>query len=183
MPVDSRIFNTRVTSKFLEKRFRSQFPAQAGAELIEDLYASGVIQPVVQVNADLPEYLQGAWDPSTYQHRVITNSVSTLLTDDPGFYKVQLTLTGEILSSGTQIARFGGRRPGVPVDFWVIEADFENSSDDSPIYLTWPTQYFWISPSGGYMSADVIGNNLSLSVGWQKVANPDGTIINPINFL
>lgn len=183
MPVNANGFNTRITSNFLEKRFRSQFPAQAGAELIQDLYASGVIQPVVSVNADLPEYLQGAWDPGQYQKRVISGNSIEILSSSPGFYKLLITITGKVQAAAIT-ARLGGRRPAIPVDFWFLEYNMEGSTAASPrpFFLTYPIQYYFLEP-GGSLRAQTTDDNINLQVGWQKIAEVDGTIINPINFL
>ena len=93
---DQRTYNARVTTEALEKKFRDTFPSQAGAELVDDLYASGVIVPVVdftdaaQGNV-LPQNLQTAWDKST-QNNVVNNGTATL-TSTPGWYQVDLICT------------------------------------------------------------------------------------------
>jgi hypothetical protein len=70
MPTNANTFNSRVTSEALEAKFRQVFPSQGGAELVQDLFASGVIQPVVDFSnvaegSVLPQNLQTAWDFST----------------------------------------------------------------------------------------------------------------------
>ena len=107
---DQRTYNARVTTEALEKQFRDTFPSQAGAELVDDLYASGVIVPVVdftdaaQGNV-LPQNLQTAWDKSTQSQ--IINNASPVLTSTPGFYKVDLICTSNDIAraSAVTIAR------------------------------------------------------------------------------
>ena len=91
---DNRLYNARVTTEALEKKFRDTFPSQAGAELVDDLYASGVIQPIVDFTAaaqgsELPEYLQTALDFATRTEFRVGNG-TTDLTSTPGFYVLYL---------------------------------------------------------------------------------------------
>ena len=80
------------------------FPAQGGAELVQDLFASGVIQPVVDFSSVaegsvLPENLQTAWDFST-THTVTVNTVNTII-NNPGFWLLHGTFYTENVT-GTQ---------------------------------------------------------------------------------
>lgn len=98
MPINSTTFNSRITSEALESKFRQVFPAQGGAELVQDLYASGVIQPVIDFSSiaegsGLPEYLQTAWDFSTGSN-VVTGTGWTNLITNTGFWEVDLIHTG-----------------------------------------------------------------------------------------
>ena len=95
MAVNANGFNSRLTSEALEQKFRNVFPAQAGAELIQDLYASGVIVPIVDftdsaLGSQLPSYLQQAWDFSTGNSRV-EGGTATIVTT-PGFWQVELNV-------------------------------------------------------------------------------------------
>ena len=96
MPTQSTTYNTRLTDEALEKRFRDTFRSQGGAELVDDLYASGVIVPVVDFTAaaegsSLRSDLQSAWDFGT-GHQVFAGAVQSLITT-PGFWKVQCSST------------------------------------------------------------------------------------------
>jgi len=96
MPTNANVFNSRVTSEALEKKFRDVFPAQGGAELVQDLYASGVITPVIDFSSVaegsfLPTNLQTAWDFST-AHYSISNATTTVI-NTTGFWKFGLTYT------------------------------------------------------------------------------------------
>ena len=93
MPTNANTFNSRVTSEALEKKFREVFPAQGGAELVQDLFASGVIQPVVDFSSVaegsvLPQNLQTAWDFAT-GHNTVAGSSATVI-NNTGFWRVDL---------------------------------------------------------------------------------------------
>jgi hypothetical protein len=97
MPTNANTFNSRVTSEALEAKFRNVFPAQGGAELVQDLYASGVIQPVIDFSAvaegsALRSDLQSAWDFGT-GHQAIAPSSTTAIVSNTGFWKVSISLT------------------------------------------------------------------------------------------
>ena len=79
MPTNANTFNSRVTSEALEAKYRQVFPSQGGAELPQDLFASGVIQPVVDFSSVaegsvLAPNLQTAWDFSTGNSTVATQN-------------------------------------------------------------------------------------------------------------
>jgi len=93
MPTQSSTYNSRVTDEALEKRFRDTFKSQGGAELVDDLYAQGVIVPVVDFTAaatgeQLAQNLQTAWDFST-GHNQLDKSSGTVISN-AGFWKVDL---------------------------------------------------------------------------------------------
>ena len=88
MPTQATTYNSRVTDEALEKRFRDTFRSQGGAELVDDLYAQGVIVPVVDFTAaatgqQLSQNLQTAWDFSTGFNQVI--NTSTTIINNAGF--------------------------------------------------------------------------------------------------
>lgn len=96
MPTQSTTYNSRVTDEALEKRFRDTFRSQGGAELVDDLYAQGVIVPIVDFTAaasgqSLSENLQTAWDFSV-THLQAENGSQTLASN-AGFYKCSVTVS------------------------------------------------------------------------------------------
>lgn len=95
MPTQSTTYNSRVTDEALEKRFRDTFRSQGGAELVDDLYAQGVIVPVVDFTSaatgtQLSQNLQTAWDFTTGSASV-SNGTSTFITNS-GFWQVDCTV-------------------------------------------------------------------------------------------
>lgn len=106
MPTNANTFNSRVTSEALEAKFREVFPSQGGAELVQDLFASGVIQPVVDFSAVaegdiLSPDLQQAWDFATTQYQV-TSAATTTLANTAGFWRVDLVGPGFVASTPAQ---------------------------------------------------------------------------------
>jgi len=104
MPIDARTFNGRITSEALEAKFRQAFPAQGGSEIVADLYASGVIQPVVDFTqvaegSILREDLQKAYDLATTDAQAI--NTTTNLINTPGFWRVRVTATVNAALSGS----------------------------------------------------------------------------------
>jgi len=94
MPTNQNAYNSRVTDEALEKRFRDTFRSQGGAELVDDLYASGVIVPVVDFTAAaagdvLAQNLQTAWDSSTDNTSWESNASGTLVSN-AGFWQVDV---------------------------------------------------------------------------------------------
>ena len=101
MPTNANTFNSRVTSEALEAKFRQVFPAQGGAELVQDLFASGVIQPVIDFSSVaegtfLAQNLQTAWDFATERYQA--QGATTNMTSTPGFYRV--AWSAEMLPGG-----------------------------------------------------------------------------------
>lgn len=109
MPTQQTTYNSRITDEALEKRFRDAFRSQGGAELVDDLYAQGVIVPVVDFTAaasgqQLAENLQTAWDFSTGAAQITTATPTNIITN-AGFWLVDLSYAGvRNLSSGRETA-------------------------------------------------------------------------------
>jgi len=96
MPTNQNNYNSRVTDEALEKKFRDTFRSQGGAELVDDLYASGVIIPVVDFTSAaegsaLRSDLQTAWDFATTHYVVNSGGGVVDVATTPGFWKVDLT--------------------------------------------------------------------------------------------
>jgi len=107
MPTNQNAYNTRLTDEALEKRFRDTFRSQGGAELVDDLYASGVIIPVVDFTAaaegsQLGQNLQTAWDFSTGNGSA-NNSSATLISNS-GFWLLELNVTAFSQSGSATMA-------------------------------------------------------------------------------
>jgi len=105
MPTQSTTYNSRVTDEALEKKFRDTFKSQGGAELVDDLYASGVIVPIVDFTAaaqgsELRSDLQNSYDFST-GNTAASGFTATIITT-PGFWKIH-TNTTIVLPVGTSL--------------------------------------------------------------------------------
>jgi hypothetical protein len=182
MSTNANVFNSRVTSEALEAKFRQVFPAQAGAELIQDLYASGVIQPVIDFSSVaegsfLPANLQTAWDFATEQTN-ITNA-TTLLVDTPGFWKVDLTWAG--FSTVTAVDN--------------VEIFLSNGLTQKPVWAYTNASTTTLGTTAAFETEFVVflreGDELYgrsttpaqvLNVWYRQIATVNGVLVNPLGF-
>ena len=181
MPTNANTFNSRVTSEALEAKFRQVFPAQGGAELVQDLFASGVIQPVVDFStvaegSVLPIPLQQAWDFST-GHNTIQNSSATII-NNAGFWKIDLTLGG-LTSSGGQNAKIELTDGLTTKPIWEYNlnggtSNYGNSVTDNTFIV--------FVRSGDSITATSSSNNTFLDVWYRQIADVNGTLVNPLGF-
>ena len=183
LAVNQNGFNSRVTSEALEERFRQVFPAQAGAELIQDLYASGVIVPVIDFTTVaegtfLPESLQQAWDFSTGSAQI--NNATTTLISNTGFWQVDLTCTLD------------------PSNVPPVNAARLEIFDGSTAKRIWSTSFFNASTNAGAAVASIkfvvflrSGDSVrgisasaqaTLDVWYRQIADVSGNLVNPLGF-
>ena len=102
MPTNTNAYNSRVTDEALEKRFRDTFRSQGGAELVDDLYAQGVIVPIVDFTAaatgqQLQENLQTAWDFTTGNSDCSNANVNIIT--NAGFWLINLSWMANVSNS------------------------------------------------------------------------------------
>lgn len=179
MPTNANTFNSRVTSEALEAKFRQVFPAQGGAELVQDLFASGVIQPVVDFStvaegSVLPQNLQEAWDFSTGQSSAYNGTVT--LISNTGFWKVDLTavsshnaaLTGEIYIDDGATTK----------TVWSLEAPNYGSG---VINSVTDGSFIVFLRSGDFLKA-VANNQTQINIWYRQIADVTGTLVNPLGF-
>ena len=181
MPTQSTTYNTRLTDEALEKRFRDTFRSQGGAELVDDLYASGVIVPVVDFTAAaegsaLRQDLQTAWDFST-SFTSTTNTTDTIITNT-GFWQIGLTATIDFantsLSRG-QIAITDGLSSKV---VWYIS---ENTGSPAEIDTNTAASLVVFVRSGD--SVTVTSNPFVTMNTWtRQIADVYGNFTNPSGF-
>jgi|TARA_B100001093_G_scaffold60891_1_gene51306 hypothetical protein len=185
MPTQATTYNSRVTDEALEKKFRDTFKSQGGAELIDDLYASGVIMPVVDFTAaaqgsELRSDLQTAWDFATTMS-TLTGVSNFSLISTPGFYQVDLicttndaarasptTIAELILYDGSTLKRIWrwttvGQAGTVPIA--LAEGKFV-------VYLR----------SGDTLQATVPATSETLNVWYRQIADVSGNLVNPLGF-
>lgn len=178
---DQRTYNARVTTEALEKKFRDTFPSQAGAELVDDLYASGVIVPTVDFTAaaqgsELRADLQMAWDASTISEKVANATKNIAST--PGYYKVFATVayTAGTASpsakiylndgvSNINVWRFDAVNPGVGID--TTATSWEG--------------IVWVN-TGFELKANSNQANLVMTVHARQIVTSSGDLINPLGF-
>lgn len=185
MPTNTNAYNSRVTDEALEKRFRDTFRSQGGAELVDDLYAQGVIVPVVDFTAAatgdvLPESLQQAWDSSTGSAQVI-NTTSTLITNS-GFWKVDLTFGDADFQSGGA----SGIRGRVFIDDGSTETNIwalsRGSGTGDPAVALAEGSFIVFLRSGDSLKGVSTAVNCVLDIWYRQVATVNGDLVNPSGF-
>lgn len=184
MSTNANVFNSRVTSEALEAKFRQVFPAQAGAELIQDLYASGVIQPVIDFStvaegSVLASGLQTAWDFSTGQAQV--NNTTTNLITNSGFWRVDLVFTGDTQSSSTvsntaRIEIFDG---STAKQVWALSKYVSSVNEGAA--LTDGDFVVYLRP-GDTLRAVSANTDCTLDVWYRQIADVYGNLVNPLGF-
>lgn len=184
MPTNQPTYNSRLTSEALEKRFRDTFTSQGGAELMDDLYAQGVIVPIVDFTAaaqgeTLPEYLQTAWDAST--SNATANNANTVVVNTTGFWLVNVSFsidslttssTGDIgqvnINTGITVKRIAGVK-GVNV-----------ATPDTNVALAYPLTVFL--DSGHSLEIRSFSTGVTVSASVRQIADINGNPTNPLGF-
>jgi len=181
MPINANTYNSRITSEALEAAFRERFPAQGGAELVDDLYASGVIQPVFDLSTAtaggaLPQNLQTSWDFSTGSASRQTAGTTTLITNT-GFWRVDLTVTGYAAAGAPQpaIIRINDGSSTKPV--WGI-----SSSSGNGVGLATDNSFIVFLRSGDSLELNCAAGNFAVDVWYRQVADVNGNLVNPLGF-
>ena len=182
MPTQSTTYNSRVTDESLEKRFRDTFRAQGGSELVDDLYAQGVIVPVVDFTAaatgqQLAQNLQTAWDFSTAHVKAI-NSTETLVSN-AGFWKVDLVASSEVAAT---VAREGE----VYIDSGITTKTIWQVSNASTSNNTWvgvdSNEFYVFLRSGDSLKVRSSAVEVVIEASARQVATLSGDLVNPFGF-
>lgn len=180
MATNANVFNSRVTSEALEAKFRQVFPAQAGAELIQDLYASGVIQPVIDFSSVaegsfLPENLQTAWDFATGYTQTV-NTTNTLI-NNTGFWKVDVTCS---LQAG------GLAKPArIFIDSGITTKTiwhFETKGGANNYVATTDEVFVVFLRAGDSLKATSSHVDTTIDVWYRQIADVNGNLVNPLGF-
>ena len=176
MPTNANTFNSRVTSEALEAKFRQVFPSQGGAELPQDLFASGVLQPVIDFTtvaegSVLAPNLQTAWDFST-THFQVNNTTQTLITNT-GFWQVDLTYTdnGAASTGRTSVVIDDGTSSRL---IWGIY------STDNREFIT-DGAFVVFLRSGDSLKATA-GATDYVNIWFRQIADVNGNLVNPLGF-
>ena len=187
MPINANTFNSRVTSEALEKKFRDVFPAQGGAELIQDLYAAGTIQPVIDFSSvaegsALSQNLQTAWDFAT-DFTSWNDTNSGTLVNTPGFWKVDIIAHAEASTSVNGNVTLLAITDGLSSNtIWALP--FNNSAGASAVTTVTAEQSFVVFLRSGdsltYNSPLAV--NSQTSAWYRQIADVNGTLVNPLGF-
>jgi len=183
MPTNQTVYNSRITDEALEKRFRDTFTSQGGSELVSDLYAQGVIVPIVDFTqavegSVLPTNLQRAWDFSTGTGRQSGSGTATVITN-AGFWNVNIFSTVDLSSAsvvGASITIFDG---STSKTVWAIEENvgtpnevFVNHSDNIVVFLR----------SGDEMRIGCT-SGAECGVSYRQIADVYGNLTDPLGFV
>ena len=182
MPTQSTTYNTRLTDEALEKRFRDTFRSQGGAELVDDLYASGVIVPVVDFTAAaegsfLRSDLQTAWDFAT-DHDLISNTTTTLVTTT-GFWQIDLTCIATMDTSARNARVFLSN--GLTTrTVWQLNTPSTNSANTG---ITADEKFVVFVKAGEQIQASSSSGGVTLNVWYRQIADVSGNFTNPTGFV
>lgn len=186
MPTNQNAYNSRVTSEALEKKFRDTFTSQGGAELVDDLYASGVVVPVVDFTAaaqgsELPEFLQTALDFATTVTNRTTNGTSTI-TSTPGFYSLYINYC--VALRGVQAVDYALQIfDGATIkQIWQVGQGNSTTNEDD-VYSTDRLVVYVRSGDSLNITAASSGVNGFISITSRQIADVSGNLINPLGFV
>ena len=180
MPTNTNAYNSRVTDEALEKRFRDTFRAQGGAELVDDLYAQGVIVPIVDFTAaatgqQLAQNLQTAWDFST-GYSLVTNTTSTLVSTS-GFWQVDLTISINYNGQFTDTIKITDGITSKTV--WAVT---ENIGGLNEYFTATDGKFVVFLRSGDSLTATSSTAFTELNVWYRQIADVSGNLVNPTGF-
>jgi len=180
MPTNANAYNSRVTDESLEKRFRDTFRSQGGAELVDDLYAQGVIVPVVDftqaaTGQTLGQNLQTAWDFATNFTRVAGATSSLIST--AGFWKVHGSFFGEN-ATGTQNAQIYISDSITTKTIWRFEVEPGASGNTYQFVIP----EFVVFLRSGDTLTGATSSDLILNVSARQIATVSGDLVDPSGF-
>lgn len=183
MPTQSTTYNSRLTDEALEKRFRDTFRSQGGAELVDDLYASGVIVPVVDFTAaaegsSLPQYLQTSLDFSITATETV-NTTDTIV-NTSGFWRIDYQISARNdntsdLSASINISDGLSSKTLVKFIVW------DSSSNPNNTNFGFNTVYVFVR-AGDSISQTSTSANISVQSAVRQVADVNGNLVNPSGF-
>lgn len=185
MPTQSTTYNTRLTDETLEKRFRDTFRSQSGAELVDDLYASGVIVPIVDFTAAaegsfLRADLQAAWDFSTGFQRV-QNATRTSIISNAGFWSVQVNSYLAFNETGLQYVEleiFDGQSTYKRI-FELIE---DTIATPANVANALDTTHLVVFLRSGDSLLATASDDAGVSISYRQLASVSGDLVNPTGF-
>jgi hypothetical protein len=184
MPTQATTYNSRVTDEALEKRFRDTFRSQGGAELVDDLYAQGVIVPVVDFTAaatgqQLSQNLQTAWDFTTGSAKITTTTAVTVIPGS-GFYQVDLVgsllaeASGASLNTTISINDGSTTKP-----IWAQTARNGSTGTSAAVI---EDKFVVFLRSGDTLEAKVARTSEVIDIWYRQIATVSGDLVNPFGF-
>ena len=182
MPTNTNAYNSRVTDEALEKRFRDTFRAQGGAELVDDLYAQGVIVPIVDFTAaatgqQLSQNLQTAWDFSTGKNSTGTNTRTTVVST-AGFWQIQVNA----IWSTANVPDFV-----VGINDGTTDKDILGIQENFTTTITggndqWNEVVFLRSGDSLFCDTTAASSQINILIFYRQIATVNGDLVNPLGF-
>ena len=181
MSTNANVFNSRVTSEALEAKFRQVFPAQAGAELIQDIYASGVIQPVIDFSSVaegsvLGQNLQTAWDFSTSGVQV--NASTATVISNTGFWQIDLNLFATVNATMSAAVQINDGSTTKPVWRWIGTNPTSTTVGSTAVQ----DKFVVFVRAGDTVQATSSAANVIMDVWTRQIADVNGNLVNPLGF-
>jgi hypothetical protein len=187
MSTNANVFNSRVTSEALEAKYRQVFPAQAGAELIQDLYASGVIQPVIDFSSVaegsvLSANLQTAWDFAT-SHTTWNDGQSGTLINNTGFWQVDVSCYAEANATANGFVATISLSDGLSTKIiWSQPYNASATADQTAITTNEQKFVVFLRSGDSLTYAAPLAINSQTSAWYRQIADVNGNLVNPLGF-
>lgn len=180
MPTNENTYNSRVTSEALEAKFRQVFPSQGGAELVDDLYASGVIQPVIDFSSVaegsvLGQNLQTAWDFSTGTQQT-ANTTDTVI-NNTGFWKVETSVYLEYAGVSRNASLNITDGLSTKVIWRLTSAGGVNDAENAIV-----DQFVVFLRAGDSLTQTSNAPQVVINTQYRQIATVNGTLVNPLGF-
>ena len=184
MPTQQTTYNSRVTDEALEKKFRDTFKSQGGAELVDDLYASGVIVPVVDFTAaaqgsELRSDLQNSYDFSTGNIAASGFSVNIITT--PGFWKIN-TNTTMVLPVGSSILSRATVQITDGTSTKVVYGISQPANSVSTDIMSVTSNELTVFVRSGDTVQIFASANTYVQANYRQIADVNGNLVNPLGF-
>ena len=188
MPTQSTTYNSRVTDESLEKRFRDTFRAQGGAELVDDLYAQGVIVPIVDFTAaatgqTLGQNLQTAWDSST-SFQTWNDGQSGTLISNAGFWQIDVSVWASANATANgQVATLAISDGFTSKTVWAMAYNHNVTTADNTATATTEQTFVVFLRSGDSLNyAAPLAIASQTSAWYRQIATVTGDLVNPTGF-
>lgn len=180
MPINTPAYNSRVTDEALEKKFRDTFKSQGGAELVDDLYAQGVIVPIVDFTSAaegsaLPVSLQQAMDFSVGESRASASTTTAI--NNTGFWRVRYQCMFEIASANAQSANIYITDGFANKNIWSVD----ESSGTNSLFVV-DGEFIVFLNTGESLVITTNRTETDLIVNYRQVADLNGNLVNPLGF-
>jgi len=168
----------------IEEDLNSNFPSQGQGNPPLYYSLSEVVVPTYSINnvaegTSLPESLQQAWDFSTSAAQI--NNTTTNLITTTGFWKVDLTYTGDIdAAAATNNARIEIFDGITAKQVWAV-SNFAVTGVNS-FALAESSSFVVFLRSGDTLRGISTQTAATLDVWYRQIADVNGNLVNPLGF-